>query len=224
MDPAFWHERWQQERIGFHLDEVNPYLLKHWSALELAPPGRVMVPLAGKSLDIAWLAGQGHEVVANEISPIAVEAFFKEQDLAPGVTSLSRGIERWRADGISMLCGDFMQLQPRDVGHIDAVYDRAALIALTSQQRPRYVQQLDRLTGSVPQLLITLEYDSDAMDGPPFSVCADEVSTLYSARYRIEEVERCDILAQSPKFRERGMRRLHEITYILRPRQHRGGL
>ena len=44
------------------------------------------MPLCGKSLDLLWLAAQGHRVLGVEISPLAVDAFFAEQDLTPTVT------------------------------------------------------------------------------------------------------------------------------------------
>lgn len=33
----FWHSRWQNKQIGFHLPEANPLLVKHFSALDLRP-------------------------------------------------------------------------------------------------------------------------------------------------------------------------------------------
>ena len=56
MQHEFWHQRWQENRIGFHRGEVMPLLEKHWHALQLPSSGRVLVPLAGKSLDMVWLA------------------------------------------------------------------------------------------------------------------------------------------------------------------------
>ena len=62
MEPDFWHQRWQQNQIGFHQSEVNPYLRKYWQALAIAAPARILVPLCGKSLDLLWLAEQGYQV------------------------------------------------------------------------------------------------------------------------------------------------------------------
>ncbi|MEJ2081035.1 MAG: thiopurine S-methyltransferase [Acidobacteriota bacterium] len=217
MDPAFWHERWQQNRIGFHLEDVNPYLRAHWAGLGLPASARILVPLCGKSVDLDWLAAQGHQVLGVEISPLAVEAFFREHGLSPHVSELRQGLQRWQAGAISILCGDFMTLQAADLGGIDGVYDRAALIALPPARRPAYVGQLQRLAGIVPQLLITLEHDGDPHAGPPFSVPDEEVRAHYGANYRIERCERADILGESPKFREQGLARLYETVYSLRP-------
>ncbi len=76
MDEEFWQQRWREGRIGFHREQVMPLLEKHWRALALPKGSRVFVPLAGKSLDMAWLAAQGHRVLGIELSRIAVEQFF----------------------------------------------------------------------------------------------------------------------------------------------------
>src|SRR5471032_3363284 len=83
MQPEFWHKRWASNQIGFHLTEVNPYLQRFWPGLERAVGSQVLVPLCGKSLDLAWLAGQGLQVLGVELSEKAVEAFFAEQQLKP---------------------------------------------------------------------------------------------------------------------------------------------
>ena len=76
MQPDFWHQRWSENQIGFHQSAPTPLLLKHWPTLGIAPGAQVFVPLAGKSLDMAWLASQGHRVLGVELSQLAVEQFF----------------------------------------------------------------------------------------------------------------------------------------------------
>ena len=62
MHPEYWIERWKEGRIGFHRAGVNPQLVEH-HARALGETKRVLVPLCGKSEDLAWLAASGHEVV-----------------------------------------------------------------------------------------------------------------------------------------------------------------
>ncbi len=76
MHKDFWQERWAHNEIGFHLDDVHPGMRRHWPRLALPDGATVLVPLCGKSLDLAWLAGQGFNVVGVELSEKAVEAFF----------------------------------------------------------------------------------------------------------------------------------------------------
>ena len=91
MQPDFWHQRWADNQIGFHQSAPTPLLLKHWPALGITPGAQVFVPLAGKSLDMAWLASQGHRVLGVELSQLAVEQFFAEHDLQPGIRETKYG-------------------------------------------------------------------------------------------------------------------------------------
>jgi thiopurine S-methyltransferase len=47
MEKDFWLERWEREEIGFHQNEVNPYLRQYWQELHLARDSVVFVPLCG---------------------------------------------------------------------------------------------------------------------------------------------------------------------------------
>ncbi|MGD8577412.1 MAG: thiopurine S-methyltransferase [Thiohalophilus sp.] len=215
MEPDFWHERWENNLIGFHSNEVNPYLRTHWSKLSLEPAARVLVPLCGKSLDLIWLAEQGYQVVGVELSPIAVKDFFAEHHIKATRIEDAR-CDIWKSPGITLLCGDLFALTTEDIGHIDAVYDRASLIALPPAMRRRYVTALERLVpGSAPHLLITLDYDPQQMDGPPFAVSEAEVLNLYSSRHHVDMLESVDVLAQNERFRERGLEWLSEAVFRL---------
>ncbi|CAG0963598.1 partial Thiopurine S-methyltransferase, partial [Gammaproteobacteria bacterium] len=105
MEQAFWLQRWHEGRIGFHRTEVMPLLEKHWGALALAAGSRVFVPLAGKSLDLLWLAAQGHRVLGVELSPLAIEQFFSEHGLTPQVHTSRYGTHHVAGD-IELICGD----------------------------------------------------------------------------------------------------------------------
>lgn len=214
MDREFWIQRWQENLIGFHQDKVNQYLESYWPTLELAEASRVFVPLCGKSLDLIWLAEQGHEVIGVEISPLAVESFFKENGLKPNISDHGHFI-RFEAKGISILLGDFFKLKAEDLGEITAVFDRASLIALPPDMRQQYAEYLPKITGNSQVLLISMEYDQSLMQGPPFSVSEAEISGLYSKNYRIEQITEIDILKEMPRFRDRGLNRLNEYVYRL---------
>ncbi len=71
-----WRQRWQEGRIGFHLEETHPALVKHWPELGVADGTKVLVPLCGKSLDMRWLADRGHPVLGIELAPEAIEQFW----------------------------------------------------------------------------------------------------------------------------------------------------
>ncbi len=219
MEPEFWHQRWLENRIGFHQGEVNPYLRKYWGLLGVSAPARILVPLCGKSLDLLWLVQQGYQVEGVELSELAVRAFFDEQGMTPSVTSRSDW-QVWEAEKLRLWCGDFFALTAADLGPIDAVYDRAALIALPKALRLRYVQHMHRLVGPVPHLLITLEYPQALMDGPPFAVEQPEVQALLGANYTGTQPHVCDdVLTGNDRLQQRGLDRLNECVYLLQVRK-----
>lgn len=213
MDREFWLNRWETDQIGFHRDDVNPLLLRHHALL--GTDSRVLVPLCGKSHDLAWLAAQGHEVVGIELSPLAVEAFFEEQRLMP-VVETQAGFTRHRAGRIDILCGDYFDIGAEDVGAVTAWYDRAALIALPETMRQRYVRHTAKLLPAGARgLLITLDYEPPIASGPPFSVSAAEVRTLHARDFTVASIERNEILSREPRFRERGITAMHEQVHAL---------
>lgn len=215
MQPDFWLKRWERNQIGFHLDEVNPCLQRHWPSLGLVAGAQVLVPLCGKSLDMVWLAGQGLRVLGVELSRKAVEDFFQEQQLQPEI-SRHGAFTVYRNDVIELWCGDFFALSAADVADCVGLYDRAALIALPAQMRERYCAHLSRILPRHCQgLLVTLDYDQAVMAGPPFAVPDDEVRVLLAPDWQLEVLESRDILGESWKFLQVGASRLEERVYRL---------
>lgn len=177
MNRDFWLERWREGRIGFHEGRPNDLLVAH--ARMLGEPGRVLVPLSGKAVDMAWLASLGHEVVGIELSERAVEAFFQEHDLE-AATSKRGAMVAHEAGGITLLQGDIFDARPEDVGAITAFYDRAAIVALPPEVRPRYAAHLRTLAGpKATGLVIAFDYPQDQMEGPPFSVGEEELRSYF---------------------------------------------
>jgi thiopurine S-methyltransferase len=218
MDPDFWLSRWQEDRIGFHQDRPTPLMLKHWGSLGLAAGARVFVPLCGKSLDMAWMASQGLRVLGVELSQRAVDAFFAEHGLQPAVDDTAYG-RRYSAGPIEIYQGDAFGLDHALLADCAAVFDRAAIIALPRPLRERYVHELyARLPAGCRGLLITLEYPQHEKDGPPFSVEEPEVRELYARDWRVETLERRDILDTQPAFVAEGVTALDTVVYRLERR------
>ena len=200
MNPEFWQNRWQEKRIGFNQSEVNSLLIKYWSALNFPAISRVFVPLCGKSIDMVWLSAQGFDVVGVELVESAVQAFFAEQNIQPTIYQHAENTEIKCYQGelgdseakrtITLWVADIFALTSTDIGSIDAVYDKAALIALPADMRTQYSEQVCLLSGTVPQLVITLNYDQSKKDGPPFSVSCEQVQQYYGSRYQITELAR----------------------------------
>lgn len=192
MEADFWRAKWEKGEIGFHGAAPNPLLLKHFPSLGLAAGTRVFLPLCGKTLDIHWLLAQGFQVAGAELSALAVDQLFAELGVVPDITDETTPVgplRRHAAPGIVIHQGDLFALDAAGLGPVDAVYDRAALVALPADLRPRYARHVAEIAEDAPQLLIAYEYDQAAMDGPPFAVGAEEIRRLYGPRYDAACVE-----------------------------------
>jgi len=213
MQPEFWHERWHDNRIGFHGDAPLPLLEKHWPLLGLAPGSRVFVPLCGKSLDMVWLAEQGHRVLGIELSPLAVGQFFEERGLRPDVVDGIAGVH-YTAGPYELVVGDAFAIPSELLAGCAGVYDRAALVALPPDMRATYVETTwQRLPTGCRGLLVTLEYPQAERAGPPFSVGEAEVHERFDGAWSVELAERRDILAGEPAFQADGVSALHTTVY-----------
>lgn len=192
MDADFWHERWQANRIGFHQEKPNPLLVQYIGALGLSVGDRVFVPLCGKTLDIGWLRAQGFRVAGAELSEIAVRQLFEEMGETPEI--LEHGaLKRYRGIGLDIFVGDIFDLDANLLGPVDAVFDRAALVALPAPMRVRYAAHVAMITAKARQLLITFDYDQSVMDGPPFSISDAEVAALYADTFKLDTLTSIDV-------------------------------
>lgn len=182
MEASFWFQRWEKNDIGFHESEANPLLVKHFKALSLAQGSRVFLPLCGKTLDIAWLLSNGYRIAGAELSATAIEQLFAELGVEPKISEVGE-VNHYSAKNIDIFVGDIFALSSKMLGSVDAIYDRAALVALPGEIRSRYTAHLTEITDKASQLLLSFEYDQNLMEGPPFSVSKDEVNQHYRDSY-----------------------------------------
>lgn len=192
MDPSFWHQRWEKNETAFHESKANPLLIKHVHELAVAKGRRIFVPLCGKTLDIGWLLSQDYRVAGAELSQLAIEQLFMDLGAQPEISSAG-DLEQWSAKHLDIFVGDIFGLSKQRLGPVDAIYDRAALVALPEAMRERYVAHLMEITGKAPQLLITYEYDQRVMEGPPFSISNEEVRRHYAGTYDVRLISRADL-------------------------------
>ncbi|MDX1617270.1 MAG: thiopurine S-methyltransferase [Balneolaceae bacterium] len=218
MEISYWKSRWNSENTGWHMQQVYPHLKTYWHRLELEADYSVLVPLCGKSLDLRWLAGQGHQVFGIEVSEIAVRQFFEETGLewrerkkGPFTVYDSEKIQLWQ--------GNFFDLRPSWLPPVDAIYDKAALIALPEEKRARYADLLLRFAADHTSILMnSFEYNPEEMNGPPFPVFEEELRRLFGGRFTLDLLHQESIFDRLTKFRRRGLSSyLVEKLYLLQP-------
>ena len=183
MDKDFWLKKWEHNEIGFHESKVNPLLVEYFHKLQLANNSRLFIPLCGKTKDIEWLLDQGYVIVGAELSTLAINELFRDLGLEPNISKNKR-FTLFSSQNIDIFVGDIFELSKKDLGPINAIYDRAALVALPKNVRFKYTSHLMDISNSAPQFLISLEYDEMLMNGPPFSVNSDEIKEHYTNHYQ----------------------------------------
>lgn len=219
MTDTYWQERWQSNEIGFHQSKFNPLLLQYFPSLDLKPHAVIFVPLCGKSLDMIWLADQGFKVVGVELSDLACKDFFKENNISVEISHTDH-FTVYKSPNITIFAGDYFKLTTQHLGKIDAVYDRAALIALPAELRQQYASHLkELLSPQTKMLLIVMSYKQEEMAGPPFSVDNNEVTKLYAPPFSIKQLHRNDVTQISEHLRVKGLTSFTDQVYCLVPQQ-----
>lgn len=216
MDATFWHQKWQSSQIGFHLPEINPLLTRYWQQVCQSSRAPVFVPLCGKSVDMSYLAGLGHNVIGCELSQLAVEQFFQEQQLPFHIAEMTTGLRCYQAESICLYQGDMFILDSDKTAMCSLFYDRAALIAWPEQMRQRYVRKLmEMVPAGARGLLITLDYPQDCLQGPPFAVSDAWLQQHLCDGFEITQLSCDDVLAANPRFVKRQVPWLTESAYLL---------
>ena len=232
--------KWETKDTAFHSDSVNPSLLKHREAwLRGVRGARVLVPLCGKSVDLSYLASlrEVREVVGVELAAAAVEALAVEQpglrlrleSPAPGAGTsaaasvLASAFRVYRGMRAVVLNGDFFATPAACPPLFDAVWDRAALVAMEPSQRARYADTLAAVLRPGGRLLLSTFERAEGTPagraaGPPYSVSTADVAALFGARgFRLELLELEDLLERPDyqRFKAQGLTRVLQATWLL---------
>ncbi len=215
MDADFWINRWQKGDIGFHRDIIHDCLKRHWPKLELKKNGAVFVPLCGKSLDMTWLAQQGHKVIGIELSELAIKTFFEYINVKP-TTRSGPSFTIWSAGPYELWCGDIFNLPSDALNDAVAIYDRASLVAFPPADQQRYAEFLaTNAPANAKLLLVSLHYDQSEMTGPPFSISRRRVQELFADTFKIKELERESVLEKNENLKKRGLTWVEETSYLI---------
>lgn len=223
MEIDFWLERWNNNQTGFHQQQVNPYLAYFYGnkgpAIEQREKLKVFVPLAGKSKDMLWLSQNSYKVFAVECSDRAVKDFFEDNALNYKHAEKDQHALYQSSDLPSLIeifQGDFFELQQEDLDGITDIFDRASLVALPVEMRQDYAKKMAELQKpGVRTLLVTLTFDPEEMNGPPFSVIEEEVNDLYSENFTIQKLLVKNVIEEEIGLKKRGLTALDETVYKL---------
>ena len=182
---SLWLGRWENREIGFNQVKANSFMVEHFKSLNLEGGSRILVPLCGKSIDIAWLLAEGYHVIGVELSQTAIVELFEELETVPNISKLGE-LTYYASENLDIFVGDIFNVTAKITGNIDAIYDRAALVALTKETRVLYTEHLRNISNNAPQLLLCFEYEQSLMNRTPYSVEEAEVRGHYEEHYELE--------------------------------------
>jgi thiopurine S-methyltransferase len=161
------------------------------------------------------LVEQGCEVLGVELAQKAVNDLFMQLGQSPTIT-IKSSFQSWASDGLEILVGDFFALDTEITGKFDAIWDRAAFVALRPSDRDHYALHLReflRPNGYI--LLCTLNYDGEKMEGPPFNVSAEEVHRQFGNVLPVTKLEGRTIDEPKLCFGKSGLDWIIEETWLI---------
>lgn len=194
-----WSNRWDNDNIGWHIDEVHPALVKYFPSVvenlisDEKKKIRVLVPLCGKSKDLLYLANHPSvsEVVGVEGVQKAVDDFIDESpqlNFLP-VGKEEDGIQKFVAhvgNNISIWKGNFFDLaDEKNISNFDFVWDRASIIAISPHLRNKYANVISRVLNphGATMLFGTIDRREGTEEwmkaGPPFTVTFHDLQQIY---------------------------------------------
>ncbi|HEX6983333.1 MAG TPA: methyltransferase domain-containing protein [Balneolaceae bacterium] len=220
MEISYWQSRWRKNKTGWHLNEVYLLLPDLWPSLSLKAGARILVPFCGKSLDMQWFTDHGFHVTGVDVSEKALQEFM-ERSRKSFSSYQEHGLSVFRSKNIELWQGNFQKLPINNMAPFDAIYDKAALIALPRKMRAKYAQKALQLCDPATQMLLqTFEYGQDEMAGPPFSVDEDELQKLYGKQFDLALLYQKQKPELLEKFQRRGLLSyLIEKVYHLKPKK-----
>jgi thiopurine S-methyltransferase len=83
-------------------------------------------------LDISWLLSNGYRVAGAELSQLAIEQLSMDLGVQPEISAVG-AVEQWSVKNLDIFIGDILALSKKILGPVDAVYDRAALVAFPEE-------------------------------------------------------------------------------------------
>lgn len=170
-----WNARYAEGSDGWTLDETPPVIARivagevlDLDAAALAAPRRVLVPGAGRGHDAVGWAAAGHEVVAVDWAPLAIDA------MRARIEAGDPSFEVRRADVLDL---------PEDLhGGFDFVWEQTCLCALYPEMWEGYVESMWRALRPDGDLLALL-WNHGEPDGPPHDMSPDLVRRLFAPRF-----------------------------------------
>ena len=229
FSPLFF-EKWNENRIAWHENDPHEALLRFGDLIipsseetkdddlgvcsASGAAARVLVPLCGKSVDMAYLARRAGEENGGVTQVVGVDGILKPLEIFasehPDLEITTQAEGRLSGKNVLLLQSDFFHLdEATTAGLFDAVFDRASLVAIDPSLREAYVKVVQRLLKPGGRILLAVieRLEGDPSAGPPFSVSEQQVRELYGPDW-IESIHLLEDNGEKERNKERDMRSL----------------
>jgi len=217
MENEFWIQAWKEGQTRFHLSEINPNLLNYVDQNPKLTQEKmnIFVPLCGKTLDLIFLRDLGHNVYGIELSQLAVEEFFKQNDISYKIKDVG-DLKAYCSKGITIYLGDFFKLTKDLLSNIGLIYDRAAIVALPESMRKIYFEKLTQLLEKETKILmISFERVPQTDHGPPHSIPRQEIVNYCEGNFLYKVLNESKEKINSSKLQEVGITHMTRIIFEL---------
>lgn len=206
-DINYWAKRWVESRTGWHMDAINPILIKYLEVLtgsseksssfiEANSKKKIFVPLCGKTKDLGYLLSLGYQVFSIEGVLQAIQELDKENNFQLSFDE-NESIYGTSDGKLKIFFGDLFKCPIEKWGPFDFIWDRGSLIAMDYSARGEYIKFMQKSVQDsngkfVPfrYLLEVVDYDRTKFPGPPRPVEENEVIELYSSWSNYKLLER----------------------------------
>ena len=190
-----WTQAWDKGTIGWHKDKVDAILQKYLKQLCGDKESiSILVTLCGKSLDLPWLADQGHSVVGCELAELAGKQLFEENNIPFSVTAIDDFKVFSATDKkLKFYAGDFFKVSASLVGTFDVIWDHNAFGAVSPSDRSCYIELLSSLLLPGGKILLSnWEYDQSKRNIAPYSLNSEQIKEYFGAQFEVKLLERMD--------------------------------
>ena len=214
MEATFWKKRWEQNHIGFHMQEVNSQLEKFLGYVR--DPSRTSCPCSSvrQKFGFTLACTKTVRVDGVELSEIAVNAFLKK------ITSTAKhqhhdDFEHFSSGNINLYLGDFFRA-PKLREHYQIAYDNLGLCALSEDYRERYADVLADMVELGGKVLINVvEHQPEATQEPPFSVSEFAMRHLFERNFQVNVLDRVHRSNGHPQVKDGKLSYFDDVTYLL---------
>lgn len=203
----FWSSRWDTGNTPWHRPDIHPMLTEHENqVLGNSRDAQVFIPLCGKAKEIKWFYDRGHRVAGLEYVEKTARRFFEENKLSYAVTTcpvLHCPILQTHDQRLRVFVCSVFDFKKECVGPVDIIWDRGALVAVSKEDRARYVSVMTSLMSpDSTYALISVIHEDDSYTGFPTSIPDGTVQELFGMEMKLtkvaEKMKRNDFYIKAP--------------------------